>query len=117
MANPVNQFNRCMWFANVAGWPNGASPEATERCFDRAFGRTENMPTGGTVSNQLIAQRATPMAIDYDESDGSLLRWQTYAATGRGYRTAPKQNGTTAPMWPKVVAVAIIAFIIYKVAK
>lgn len=107
-----------MWFANIAGWPNGASESATERCFDQAFGlAAADVPTGSTVSNQLIAQRATPMAIDYGQSDGSLLRWQTYAATGRGYRTAPKQNGTTAPMWPKVVAVAIIAFIIYKVAK
>ncbi len=49
MANPVSQFNRCMWFANLSGWPNGASEAATERCFDRAFGRTDNMPTGGGI--------------------------------------------------------------------
>lgn len=27
-----------MWWANLAGWPNGASEGDTERCIDKAFG-------------------------------------------------------------------------------
>jgi hypothetical protein len=70
MANPTAQFNRCMWFANLAGWPNGASEAATERCFDRAFGRTDNMRTGGGIGTGTLKRGCT----DYAEKDGSYYR-------------------------------------------
>jgi len=91
-----------MWWANVTGWPNGASESATERCFDQAFGLVAaDVP--GTVSNQLIAQRATPMAFSYGEKDGSY------------YRSADADSPMW-PMWVKVLVVAVAAYLIYRYA-
>ena len=36
--NPQQTYDRCMWWANLAGWPNGASEAAGARCVDKAFG-------------------------------------------------------------------------------
>lgn len=55
-----------MWWADLAGWPNGASEAATANCVDRAFGRN-NGPGDATRTerkpNDPVCQAATVLAV------------------------------------------------------
>jgi len=45
---PQARLERCLWWANLTGWPNGISDERRGRCYDRVFGKTSNdMPQAG----------------------------------------------------------------------
>jgi hypothetical protein len=45
---PQARLERCLWWANLTGWPNGISDERRGRCYDRVFG---GRTTGGTSKN------------------------------------------------------------------
>lgn len=36
---PQARLERCLWWANLTGWPNGISEERRGRCYDKVFGR------------------------------------------------------------------------------
>jgi hypothetical protein len=56
--NPQQTYDRCMWWANLAGWPNGASEAAGARCVDKAFGgRVGVLQDGSSIGSKAPAQK------------------------------------------------------------
>jgi hypothetical protein len=43
---PQARLERCLWWANLAGWPNGASEARTNNCYEKVFGRTSGISAG-----------------------------------------------------------------------
>lgn len=50
---PQARLERCLWWAELTGWPHGASAERKAACYDRVLGRASG--TGGS-GRQLSVQ-------------------------------------------------------------
>jgi len=50
-------YQSCMWWANLAGWPNGASEQAAERCFDRNSMTAPAPVSSGNLGGGLMTKR------------------------------------------------------------
>ena len=69
MRRPQAVFNRCMWWANLTSWPNGASADDTERCIDRAMGRTAD----GSAIRSTIDTEQAPTVTQVNQHIGLIL--------------------------------------------
>jgi hypothetical protein len=46
---PQARLERCLWWANLTGWPKGISEERRSNCYDKVFGRKGyGQPTPGS---------------------------------------------------------------------
>ena len=51
-------YQSCMWWAGLAGWPNGASEQAAERCFDRNSMTAPAPVSSGNLGGGLMTKRS-----------------------------------------------------------
>jgi hypothetical protein len=134
MALLGSRYDRCMWWAQVASWPNPDSPQGQERqlsCFDR-FGRV-----GGSAPlvNMVVEQKG-PATTLVNNGNGRFATAGTAPVQAAQSVThispvvglparmilppaegAPgTDNKATGPEFPYiwVLILAVVAFIIYK---
>jgi hypothetical protein len=64
---PQARLERCLWWAELTSWPNGASATKRGNCYDKVFGRSSGVtdPTGAqrSVSNTPIKPKNDLLTI------------------------------------------------------
>lgn len=96
-------YQSCMWWADLMGWPNGASEQAAERCFDRNSMTTDD-PDGGTP--EIICN-----SLDDDCNVLSTNMGGGVKKPMRSKRSADKESSSN---YIIIIAIIAVAYLIFK---